>query len=65
MSQRRASFTQDDVKRAVRGALKGGAQLASLAIAPTGDITIKFAGGESATGDEDDLDDRLDRFAAR
>lgn len=66
MSQKRTShFTQSDVARAVRGALQGGVPLASVAITPTGVITLKFAGGEGEASSDDDFADRLDRFAAQ
>ncbi|OHT22179.1 hypothetical protein [Edaphosphingomonas haloaromaticamans] len=65
MSQRSSHFKQSDVTRAVRGALQGGAQVASVAITPSGVITLKFVGGENSNGGGDDLDDRLDRFAAQ
>jgi len=62
---RRASFKQDDVTRAVRGVLRAGVQLAGVVISPNGVISLTVAADGNLPDETDDLDDRIDRFAAR
>lgn len=64
--RRRAVFSQSDVSKAIRGAQKGGVEIARVEIGPDGKITIVPAkpveNAPAAT--EDDLDRELAEFEA-
>jgi len=60
---RRAAFNQADVTRAFKGAEAAGVTVAVL-IRPDGTMAIVPAAGQQPLQASNDLDDRLDAFAA-
>lgn len=61
----RSSFTQSDVIRALKAAIKAGISVGRLEISKDGKIVVVASSAMSAAAPQDDLDRELSEFEVR